>query len=63
MYAVLNGLLADKKGEVVFKCFNIWHIIYLAVIFGAIALAIWLLWKKMRRETEAFPSTAIPERT
>ena len=59
MYAVLNGLLADKKGEVVFKCFNIWHIIYLAVIFGAIALAVWLLWKKSDRVKKMFVDGAI----
>ena len=46
MYAVLNGLLSDKKGDAVFACFNIWHIIYLTVIFGAIILAAVLLRKK-----------------
>lgn len=46
MYAVLNGLLADKKGGAVFECFNIFHFIYMAVIFAAIILAVVLLRKK-----------------
>lgn len=40
---MLNQLLSDHKGSAVFSCFGIWHILYLLVIFGVIALVICLL--------------------
>ncbi len=43
LYPFLSGLLSDKKGGAVFTCFGIWHLIYLAVIFGGIALTLFLL--------------------
>ncbi len=46
MHEILIGLLSDKKGGEVFSCFGVWHILYMAVIFGAIALAVLLLKKK-----------------
>ena len=46
MYEFFSGLLADKKGGVVFTCFGVWHLIYLAVIFGAILLTVCLLKRK-----------------
>ena len=49
MYGILSGLLSDKKEGTVFACFNIWHIIYLAVIFGAIILTVCLLKKRSRK--------------
>lgn len=36
MYEVLNELLSDKKGGIIFSCFGIWHLLYLALIFGII---------------------------
>lgn len=48
MYAFLQGLLEDKKSTVVFECFGIWHIIYMAIIFGAIATTIFFLKKKSK---------------
>ncbi|MBQ4563820.1 MAG: YwaF family protein [Lachnospiraceae bacterium] len=46
MYERLSGLLSDKKGDIVFSCFGIWHLLYLAVIFGSIILGITCLRKK-----------------
>lgn len=43
VYAVLHALLSDHKGEIVFSCYGIWHILYMAMIFGLIALVIVLL--------------------
>ena len=44
MYPILRQLLADKKGGIVFTCFGLWHLLYMAVIFLAIAaLLLWLL--------------------
>ena len=41
MYEILRNLLADKTGGVAFRCFGIWHIIYI-VIFVALAVLICL---------------------
>lgn len=46
MYSLLHDLLSDQKGGIVFTCFGIWHILYMAVIFGFIALGIFLLKNK-----------------
>lgn len=46
MYPYLHELFADKKGAAVFSCFGIWHILYMAVIFGSILLAVLLLRNK-----------------
>ena len=46
MYSVLHELLSDHKGGAVFSCFGIWHILYMAVIFGGIAVLICLLKNK-----------------
>ena len=42
MYPYLHEIFADKKGATVFSCFGIWHILYMAVIFGSILLAVLL---------------------
>ena len=49
MYKILNELLSDKKGGVIFECFSIWHFLYMAVIFGTIIAVVLLLWKKSDR--------------
>ena len=43
MYPYLHEIFADRKGDTVFSCFGIWHILYMAVIFGAILLTVLLL--------------------
>lgn len=48
MYQIMNSLLSDKKGGIVFSCFGIWHMLYMLVIFGIIVLVIFLLKDKDR---------------
>lgn len=46
MYNFLSNLLSDKKGGAIFSCFGIYHLIYMFLILGGIALAIFLLKSK-----------------
>lgn len=46
MYAFLHEFLSDHKGDVVFSCFGIWHILYMVLIFGLIAVVVTLLRKR-----------------
>lgn len=46
MYELLKGLLSDRQGETVFRCFGIWHGVYMLVIFGAITAAVAVLRRK-----------------
>ena len=43
MHQILQDLLSDRKGGPVFTCFGLYHLIYLAVILGAILTIIFLL--------------------
>ena len=43
MYSLLRSLLADRTGTATFTCFGLWHLLYLAVIFGVILTVILLL--------------------
>jgi len=43
MYPYLHEIFADRKGDTVFSCFGIWHILYMAVILGAILLTVLVL--------------------
>ena len=43
MHQALQDLLSDRKGGPVFTCFGPYHLIYLAVILGAILTIIFLL--------------------
>ena len=43
MHQILQALLSDRKGGPVFTCFGPYHLIYLAVILGAILTIIFLL--------------------
>lgn len=38
MYTFFHQLLADKKGGIVFSCFGIWHLCYIAVVLVAAAV-------------------------
>ncbi len=51
MYNLLNELLKDKKSDIIFSCFGIWHIIYLLIIFSTIILLTILL-KNKSKETK-----------
>ena len=46
MHQILQDLLSDRKGGPVFTCFGPYHLIYLAVILGAILTIIFLLKNK-----------------
>ena len=37
MYALLHQLLSDRKGGEVFVCFGVWHLGYMALVFGLAA--------------------------
>ena len=36
MYPYLHAILSDQTGGIRFTCFGIWHLLYMAVIFGGI---------------------------
>ncbi len=40
MYKIMSSLLADRKGDIIFSCFGLWHIIYMMLIFSTIVLII-----------------------
>ena len=40
MYGVLSEIFSDKKGDVVFSCFGIWHLCYLFAAVVVIATVI-----------------------
>lgn len=50
-YEFLSNLLSDKKGDVIFSCFSVWHFIYMLLIFGGTVLTILLL-KNKSQETK-----------
>ena len=43
MYDILESLLKDYKGDIIFKCFSIWHFLFMFIIFGGIITAVILL--------------------
>ncbi|MBR5124089.1 MAG: YwaF family protein [Clostridia bacterium] len=62
MYQTLQSLLADRQGGATFTCFGVWHLLYLAAIFGVILTVIFLLKNRSdeakRRATSAALYTA-----
>lgn len=43
MYELLHSILSDHKGGIVFACFGVWHLLYMAVIFlGILATMVFL---------------------
>lgn len=49
MYKIINSILADRQGDIIFKCFGIWHIIYLVIILGALLTALLILRKRSEK--------------
>lgn len=43
MFKLLSNLLKDHKGEIIFNCFGIWHILFMLIIFGGIITVTLLL--------------------
>ena len=48
MYELLHEILKDQKTDVVFKCFGIYHIIYMILTFIAIAFMVFILKNKAK---------------
>lgn len=46
MFELLSNLLKDHKGEVIFNCFGIWHILFMILIFGGIITTVLVLKNK-----------------
>lgn len=46
MIPVLSEILSDKTGGLVFRCFDVWHLLYIAVTAAVIAAAFLALRKK-----------------
>ena len=51
MNELLTNLLKDHKGEQIFNCFGIWHILFMIVIFGSI-ITILLILKNKNQTTK-----------
>ncbi len=50
MYGILSDILSDKKGEIIFSCFGIWHLCYLMVV-SVVIMAV-ILYAKKQEKTE-----------
>ena len=46
MFELLSNLLKDHKGEVIFNCFGVWHILFMILIFGGIITTVLVLKNK-----------------
>ena len=51
MYEILNNLLSDKKGGEIFRCFGVWHFVYIALAAVAFTL-IFLSLKSKGKDTK-----------
>lgn len=51
MYEILNDLLSDKKGGEIFRCFGVWHFVYIALAAVAFTL-IFLSLKSKDKDTK-----------
>ena len=54
MYGFLSEILSDKKGEIIFSCFGIWHLCYLFVV-TVVIIAVILYAKKQGKEKQQPP--------
>ena len=59
MYQTLQNLLADKKGDVTFTCFGLWHMLYLALILGVILTVLLLLKNRSQAAKRRATDTAL----
>lgn len=59
MYDILRNLLQDHKGDVIFKCFGIWHFLIMLIIFSGIALTVLLLKNKSKETKQKAIKTTI----
>ena len=54
MYGILSDILSDKKGEIIFSCFGIWHLCYLIVVSAVITAVIIYAKKQEKTERQKF---------
>ena len=59
MYELLHEILKDQKTDVVFKCFGIYHIIYMILTFIAIAFMVFILKNKAKDTKQKVITTLI----
>lgn len=59
MYNLLRELLSDRKGDIIFKCFGLIHILYIILTFGGIVLTIFLLKNKSDKTKQKVISLTI----
>ena len=59
MYDILRKILQDHKGDVIFKCFGIWHFLIMIIIFSGIALTVLLLKNKSKETKQKFIKSTI----
>lgn len=45
MYGILHGILEDKKGGEIFRCFGMWHFVYIAAAL-ALIIVLYLVFRK-----------------
>ena len=58
MYELLSNLLQDHKGNIIFQCFGIWHLLFMGIISaGIIGLVIWLKNKSQDTKSKAINMT------
>ena len=48
MFELLTNLLSDKKSDIIFNCFEIWHYLYIVLIFFIIVFFVWYLKNKTK---------------
>lgn len=59
MYSQIHEWFADKVGGEIFTCFDLWHFIYMAIIFGSMIATICLLRNKSERAKQRAVNIAI----
>lgn len=58
MHEFLSNLLKDHKGDIIFSCFGIWHLLFMGIIFaGIIGLVFWLRNKSQEMKDKAIHAT------
>jgi len=59
MFELLSNLLKDHKGEVIFNCFGIWHILFMILIFGGLITTVLVLKNKSQSTKDKAINTTI----
>ena len=59
MYKILSNLLSDKKGGEIFRCFGLWHFIYIALAVAIFTTLFFFLKDKDKHEKDKVMLTLI----